>query len=373
MEEEDGEVSSAQKQPLSEINQLRYDHGLFLVNFVAMLDRYPEGVNRQMREDMRQIQNTVKKPRLESRTFKAHTMDNVMVRRMCDELLSLESPSWKVYDDGVVMPKDKSNWFRTLRATRGNLIHAIRLMNNPQVKIGGYFIMSQMLNFVQSLLSLDLSNSNLNAADARVLSFGLMKNKSLQELRLNQNCISSDGATSLAHVLRVNKELLILDLRSNKIRGLGFCVLADALSKNVTITDLDLRWNFSGEKTDYVEQALIDLRSFCFRNLRLALRCYCNDQLENSIFGRTPSVLEKLRAIREGPNYNASKEHKEVEEEANDETDQKVSGMKICITIHEAKNLPQVLSNAGTDGEHMGMPQVSCQEGECVVYWYLIH
>ena len=127
----------------SRFDQLLHEHGLFLVNFIAMLDRHPD-VKRQMREDMRQIQWAAAlrgRPHLESRTFKAHTMDNVMVRRMCDEMLSLENPAWLSYSKDPNV-KDKSNYFRTLRASRGTLIHAIRLMNNPEVKIGGYFIMS---------------------------------------------------------------------------------------------------------------------------------------------------------------------------------------------------------------------------------------
>ena len=41
-----------------------------------------------------------------------------------------------------------------------------------------------------------------------------------------------------------------------------------------SLTELDLRWNFSGNKDDYVEEALMDLERFCSRNLTLAVQSY---------------------------------------------------------------------------------------------------
>lgn len=52
-----------------------------------------------------------------------------------------------------------------------------------------------------------------------------------------------------------------------KSAGPGVCVLADALAENNTLTDLDLRWNYTGECSDFVEFALLDLKKFCFRNI----------------------------------------------------------------------------------------------------------
>ena len=43
-----------------------------------------------------------------------------------------------------------------------------------------------------------------------------------------------------------------------------------------SLTELDLRWNFSGNKDDYVEEALMDLERFCSRNLTLAVQSYAN-------------------------------------------------------------------------------------------------
>ena len=39
---------------------------------------------------------------------------------------------------------------------------------HTQVTIGGYFIIAQMLSYVQALVSLDLSHSHLKPADARL-------------------------------------------------------------------------------------------------------------------------------------------------------------------------------------------------------------
>ena len=82
----------------------------------------------------------------------------------------------------------------------------------------------------------------------------------------------AQGATSMAHMLRSNSTLLLLDLRMNNIRGPGVCVLADALAENTTLTDLDMRWNYTGECSDFVEFALLDLKKFCFRNILQALK-----------------------------------------------------------------------------------------------------
>ena len=41
----------------------------------------------------------ISKPKLEVRQFKSHTMDNVRVRRMCDELLHLEDQTHELTED----------------------------------------------------------------------------------------------------------------------------------------------------------------------------------------------------------------------------------------------------------------------------------
>eukprot|EP00287_Rhodomonas_sp_CCMP768_P027080 CAMPEP_0202847822 /NCGR_PEP_ID=MMETSP1389-20130828/76440_1 /ASSEMBLY_ACC=CAM_ASM_000865 /TAXON_ID=302021 /ORGANISM="Rhodomonas sp., Strain CCMP768" /LENGTH=74 /DNA_ID=CAMNT_0049525587 /DNA_START=42 /DNA_END=262 /DNA_ORIENTATION=- len=74
----------------------------------------------------------------------------------------------------------------------------------------------------------------------------------------------------MAEVLRSNETLLLVDLRMNSIKGIGVCILADAMSENTTLTELDLRWNFSGDKSDYVETALLDMKRYCYLNMENA-------------------------------------------------------------------------------------------------------
>jgi hypothetical protein len=50
--------------------KLQYEHGQFLVNFIAMLDRCPEQMTKQAKLDMHLLQRTTEKPKIESRTFK---------------------------------------------------------------------------------------------------------------------------------------------------------------------------------------------------------------------------------------------------------------------------------------------------------------
>mmetsp|Transcript_36980 Transcript_36980/g.116066 ORF Transcript_36980/g.116066 Transcript_36980/m.116066 type:complete len:408 (+) Transcript_36980:325-1548(+) len=233
-----------------------------LVNFTLVAGNHPA-----LLKLPRALENVVK-PRLEIRQFKSHTMDNIKVRRMCDELLSLEDPNYKMSDSNINKKFDDTTWLKTLSITRGNHVHGIRLSCNPEISIGGYFIISQMLSYIQSLLFLDVSQNNLTAAEARVLSLGLRLNCSVQELRMKDNRIGASGATSLSETLRVNKTLLVLDLRGNNIRGPGICMLADSMQDNMTLTDMDLRWNYTGESSDYVEAAIIDLNKFCERNLK---------------------------------------------------------------------------------------------------------
>lgn len=111
--------------------------------------------------------------------------------------------------------------------------------NNPEVSIGGYFIISQMLSYTRGLVSLDLAANSLTAAEARVLCLGMRSNRSVQELSLKENTIGSEGATNFAEMLKINSTLMLLDLRTNNIRGNGICVLADSMSENGSLTQLD--------------------------------------------------------------------------------------------------------------------------------------
>eukprot|EP00291_Cryptomonas_curvata_P029886 CAMPEP_0172210334 /NCGR_PEP_ID=MMETSP1050-20130122/35685_1 /TAXON_ID=233186 /ORGANISM="Cryptomonas curvata, Strain CCAP979/52" /LENGTH=287 /DNA_ID=CAMNT_0012890455 /DNA_START=243 /DNA_END=1102 /DNA_ORIENTATION=+ len=190
--------------------QLGEEYSKFLVTYTsALLDRS---------ESCREPSDGTSKPTLEIRSFKPHTMDNVRVRSMCDELIYLQDPSYLLKDGGAAPSKraPQALWLPTLRVSAGGSVHGIELRSQH---IGGYFLLSQTLGCVRSLFSLDLSSNGLGAAEARVLSLGLSMNRSLLELRLKGNAIACDGATNLAESFARNSTLLLLDLRENGIRG----------------------------------------------------------------------------------------------------------------------------------------------------------
>ena len=210
-------------------------HARFLVNYAAVMEFHSMS-NKEDLASAPPLLDVVQKPKLVSRQFKSHTMDNVRVRKMCDELLHLEDPEHVAASSTGA---GGSMWMRELQISVGKNVSALKMSNNPEVSIGGYFIISQTLSYTRGLLSLDLSGNSLTAAEARVLSLGLRSNKSVQELCLKDNKIGSEGATNIADMLKVNHHLMLLDLRTNKIRGNGICILADAMSDNSCLTQLD--------------------------------------------------------------------------------------------------------------------------------------
>eukprot|EP00291_Cryptomonas_curvata_P019480 CAMPEP_0172167976 /NCGR_PEP_ID=MMETSP1050-20130122/9873_1 /TAXON_ID=233186 /ORGANISM="Cryptomonas curvata, Strain CCAP979/52" /LENGTH=285 /DNA_ID=CAMNT_0012838831 /DNA_START=292 /DNA_END=1146 /DNA_ORIENTATION=+ len=188
--------------------QLGEEYSKFLVTYTsALLDRS---------ESCREPSDGTSKPTLEIRSFKPHTMDNVRVRSMCDELIYLQDPSYLLKDGGAAPSKraPQALWLPTLRVSAAAASTA-----SSCAASSGYFLLSQTLGCVRSLFSLDLSSNGLGAAEARVLSLGLSMNRSLLELRLKGNAIACDGATNLAESFARNSTLLLLDLRENGIRG----------------------------------------------------------------------------------------------------------------------------------------------------------
>ena len=215
--------------------------------------------------------------------------------------------------------------------------------------------------YTKFLVSLDLSSNDLTAAAARVLSLGLEKNESIQELRLKDNNVATEGATSMAHMLRKNKTLLLLDLRMNNIRGPGMCVLADAAAENTTLTELDMRWNYTGECSDFVEFALLDLKKFCFRNMILALRAIrMRQDIANAAAPTEPGGENGAPSCPPGkkawrPQSMMARVPTHVKS-----LDRSPRIGQIEVTIIAAKNLPHVIWNTGKSGEFPGMPQAYC-------------
>ena len=239
------------------------EYGTFLVRFHSVM----ESAENDEENDDEEVLGPMVKPKLEERRFKSHTLDNVRVRKLCDELLYLEDMSYKMRDPSL----RQRGWMPTLQVMMGKHVNGLEIRHNPDLTIGGYFLLAQMLTLTRGLTHLDLSGNNITSADARVLALGIGSNCSVQQLRMKENNIGSEGATNFADSLKKNKTLLILDLRMNNIRGNGVCVLADALSLNRSLTKLDLSWNYAGDSSDYVECALLDLKKFCRRNTDFAL------------------------------------------------------------------------------------------------------
>jgi hypothetical protein len=328
------------------------EHARFLVNFAAILERSSGGdVNKKA---LKQLPlRPMQRPTMDTFAVKSHWMDNVRVRKMCDEMLHLESGGQHKLPDP---PKGQyvqqsSTFMRTLQLALGQHVNVLKMSNNPEVTIGGYFIISQMLSYIKVLVSLDLSSNNLTPAEARVLSLGLKSNHSVQELRMKDNMIGSEGATTLGDMLKVNDTMLLLDLRMNNIRGAGFCALADAVSENTSLTDLDMRWNYAGECSDFVEIALTDLKNFCFRNMMVALQEVQNkERAEIEVTERSEiEVNNGPRRLSPPPSPCLS---------ATNEISRPIGRLE--VTIISARNLPQVIWTSGKDGEYMALPQAYC-------------
>ena len=343
--------------------ELLDEHARFLVNFIAILERSSGGETENKKQMMKLPLRPMQRPsNMETFAVKSHWMDNVRARKMCDEMLHLEDTKHPLPDAGGPKngPRSNNTFMRTVQLGLGRQVNVLKMSNNPEVRIGGYFIISQMLSYIKALVSLDLSSNNLTAAEARVLSLGLRSNHSVQELRMKDNMIGSEGATSMADMLKVNDSLILLDLRMNCIRGAGVCVLADAVSENKSLTDLDMRWNYAGECSDFVEMALVDLKDFCFRNMMFALesqrvnkpttpeRVSSNDA---NIIVKNPDSpeLTPTKAPQEPP----------IPIPVDFFGDQEPIG-RLEVTIISARNLPQVIWTSGKDGEFMGLPQAYC-------------
>ena len=352
------------------------EHARFLVNFVAILERSSGSENSENRKQVNKLPvRPTQRPQLDTFAAKSHWMDNVRARKMCDEMLHLEDSNHPLPETGKANTGQRNATFmRTLQLSMGQQVNVLKMNNNPEVSIGGYFIISQMLSYIKALVSLDLSSNNLTAAAARVLSLGLKSNHSIQELRMKDNTIGSEGATSMSNMLKVNNTVLLMDLRMNCIRGAGVCVLADAVSENKSLTELDMRWNYAGECSDFVEMALVDLKDFCFRNMMFALEKTKpatpapdpkNTKFKELSFNDDDQKVFANGSVDSSPQTTPSLPESSAEKiESFYNTldlfaDQEPIG-KLEVTIISARNLPQVIWTSGKDGEFMGLPQAYC-------------
>eukprot|EP00291_Cryptomonas_curvata_P019137 CAMPEP_0172157634 /NCGR_PEP_ID=MMETSP1050-20130122/3904_1 /TAXON_ID=233186 /ORGANISM="Cryptomonas curvata, Strain CCAP979/52" /LENGTH=861 /DNA_ID=CAMNT_0012826893 /DNA_START=233 /DNA_END=2818 /DNA_ORIENTATION=- len=331
------------------VQQLGEDYARFLVVYTSTI---LDGGKADGKSD------AASKPKLESRGFKPHTMDNISVRKLCEEMIFLQDRSYKMPDDDT--RKTELYWMPTLRISLGSHVHSLDLRRQLNISVGGYFMLAQVLGFTQSLLSLDLSGNGLRADEAGVLAMGLYSNRSLKDMRLKGNMIGCEGATSLAEVFRANTTLLLLDLRENGIRSNGMCALTDGLYRNTTLTHIDVRWNYFGESADYVEVALLDLKGFCLESRLSAQRRFRNSGLTGpdgpgggaGVFGSngTCSRQSSNQSLIQGVPQHITSARGCYAEPAG----------RLEITILEAHNLPQVMSGGGRNEGSYGFPQAYC-------------
>ena len=135
------------------------EHARFLVNFVAILERSSGGEASENKKLISKLPlRPMQRPNMDTFAVKSHWMDNVRVRKMCDEMLHLESGGQhKLPDPPKGQNQQQSATFmRTLQLALGQQVNVLKMSNNPEVTIGGYFIMSQMLSYIKVLVSLDL-------------------------------------------------------------------------------------------------------------------------------------------------------------------------------------------------------------------------
>lgn len=102
---------------------MRLDHARFLVKFTAVME-FSAMSNKEEQAAAPQMKDILQKPKLESRQFRSHTMDNVKVRRMCDELLHLEDQGHDVVDKGR---GGQQMWMRTLQMSVGRNVAELKM------------------------------------------------------------------------------------------------------------------------------------------------------------------------------------------------------------------------------------------------------
>merc|ERR1711916_231771 len=111
----------------------------------------------------------------------------------------------------------------------------------------------------ESLVSLDVTKSNLDDDQTRVLVAGLMDNHTLTSLSLAHNAIGDRGGKALAKYLALDHLVLAsLDVSDNKIGHAGGVALGHALHANSTLLELNLRLNRLGEGCAYVCAGLVE-------------------------------------------------------------------------------------------------------------------
>lgn len=99
------------------------------------------------------------------------------------------------------------------------------------------------------LQKLDLTSNSIGGRGAGYISEWLQNEKSkVSQLILFGNFIGIEGARSIATAITVNKTLTYLDLGLNRIRAKGAVAIANSIKANSTLKTLNLKLNFINDK-----------------------------------------------------------------------------------------------------------------------------
>ncbi|GAM27904.1 hypothetical protein SAMD00019534_110800 [Acytostelium subglobosum LB1] len=99
-----------------------------------------------------------------------------------------------------------------------------------------------------TITNVDLSNSEIDSARARIIGEGVARSTSLKHLSLNGSAMDDAAAEELADGLAVNKTLSTIDLSHNHIGPTGALAIAKSLEPSKTIGVINLSNNQIGNQ-----------------------------------------------------------------------------------------------------------------------------
>jgi hypothetical protein len=124
------------------------------------------------------------------------------------------------------------------------IINNVRLNNtSPQIKVifGEGSLSQQFIDFSKclekntSVKHLFLIHKNMTNEDAKILSFALIKNKTLESIKITRTPMNDVCVGYMAHVIQKNTALKKIDISGCKISERGSIALGFALVDNTTL------------------------------------------------------------------------------------------------------------------------------------------
>ena len=135
-----------------------------------------------------------------------------------------------------------------------NTLTSINLYNS-NIDAKGLKHLSETLKKNSSITSLDLSCNNIDAKGIECLSEALNTNNTITMLNLHNNNISNKGISCLSGVLKTNSSITSIDLYKNNISDIEH--LSELLKKNSSITSIDLSGNnIDAKGLEHLSEAL---------------------------------------------------------------------------------------------------------------------